>query len=273
MDGKRKNILLITSDQQHWNTLGVFNHEVKTPNLDRLVKSGMVFTRAYCANPTCTPARASIITGKYPSQHGAYSLGTTLPESEHTVGEDFLAAGYRTALIGKAHFQGLLSTEEYPSIESNPKLWDLDFWRNFHGPFYGFEHIEILRNHVDSFLVGQHYALWMEEKGFDWREHFSLPTGNVDRQKHKWTIPEEYHYDAWIAERTCAMLENYHRNNENFFLWSSFPDPHPAYLVPEPWDSMYAPDKITVPAVMEGEHGNNPPHFGMTQEQPRFFFL
>jgi arylsulfatase A-like enzyme len=107
----RTNILLITSDQQHWFTLGILNPEVKTPNLDRMAEQGMLCNRAYCPNPTCTPTRASIITGKYPSQQGAYSLGTKLSESEHVVGEDFQAAGYRTALVGKAHFQPTNTTD------------------------------------------------------------------------------------------------------------------------------------------------------------------
>ena len=116
----RPNILLITSDQQHWNTLGCLNPEIQTPHLDTLAEQGTLFNRAYCPNPTCTPTRASIITGKYPSQHGAWSLGTKLSEDEHTVGEDFTDAGYRTALVGKAHFQPLHGTEEFPSLESYP---------------------------------------------------------------------------------------------------------------------------------------------------------
>lgn len=266
---KKPNILLITSDQQHWNTIGKFNDEIKTPNLDRLVEEGTVFNRAYCPNPTCTPTRASIITGKYPSQHMAYSLGTKLPENEHTVGEDFMENDYRTALIGKAHFQPLASTEEYESLEAYPILQDLDFWKDFDDVFYGFEHVELARNHTKEAHVGQHYALWMEKKGCDnWRDYFVPPTGNMDRdQLHHWPIPEEYHYDTWIAEQTNTMLENYKENNENFFLWASFFDPHPAYLVPEPWDTMYDPDQITVPGMVEGEHKKNPPHFSMTQEE------
>jgi len=264
----RPNFLLITSDQQHWNTLGCLNEEIKTPNLDRLAGEGVLFTRAYCTNPTCTPSRASIITGKYPSQHGAWSLGTKLPESEHTVGEDLSKAGYRTALVGKAHFQPLQGTDEFPSLEAYPILQDLEFWRGFHGPFYGFEHVELARNHTDEPHVGQHYVLWLEEKGCkNWRDYFRPPTGNNDRQKRRWQIPEEYHYDAWIAERTCALLEEYHRKGENFFLWASFFDPHPKYLVPEPWDTMYDPEKLTVPSVVEGEHENNPPHFQLTQQE------
>lgn len=265
----KPNILLITSDQQHWNTLGIFNPEIHTPNLDRLAAQGTVFTRAYCPNPTCTPTRASIITGCYPSQHGAWTLGTKLFEDRHTVGEDFLAAGYRTALIGKAHFQQLQSTPEYPSIESYDKLQDFDYWRQYNDVFYGFEHIELARNHTNEYLVGQHYAIWMEEKGCaNWRDYFMPPLGTMDRKiMHKWPIPEQFHYNAWIAERTQAMLSQYRERDESFFLWASFPDPHPPYLVPEPWDQMYDPDQLTIPVVTPGEHDRNPPHFRMTQEQ------
>jgi arylsulfatase A-like enzyme len=270
--GQRPNILLITSDQQHWNTLGVTNPEIKTPNLDRLAENGTLYARAYTVNPTCTPTRASIITGTYPSQHGAWSLGTKLPESEPTVGDAFQAAGYRTALVGKAHFQQLISTEEYPSLESYPIMQDLDFWRGFHGPFYGFDHVELARNHADEAHVGQHYAIWMEEKGCsNWRDYFRPPTGNAEGQRWTWPIPEEYHYNAWIAERSNALIESYRESDESFFLWASFFDPHPPYLVPEPWDKMYRPDEITVPSGEEGEHALNPPHFQLTQEpEPDF---
>ena len=268
----KTNILLITSDQQHWNTLSCIGSEVKTPNLDRLAARGTLYRRGYCPNPTCTPTRASIITGKYPSQHGAYSLGTKLLESEHTVGEDFMSAGYRTALVGKAHFQPLKSTDEYPSLEAYPKLQDLDFWRSYDEPFYGFEHVELARNHTDEAHVGQHYAIWMEEKGFtNWRDYYRPPTGNNADQKHKWGIPEEHHYGTWIAERSCALLDGYAENDEPFFLWSSFFDPHPKVLAPEPWDTMYDPESLTVPSIVEGEHDNNPPHFQLTQtEKPDF---
>lgn len=272
----RPNILLITSDQQHWNTIGAFNPELHTPNLDRLVKEGTTFTRAYCPNPTCTPTRASIITGTYPSQHGAWTLGTKLLEDRKTIGADFSEAGYKTSLVGKAHFQPLHSTEKYPSLEAYPTLQDLEFWRNFNGPFYGFDHVELARNHTNEAHVGQHYTLWLEEKGCDnWRDYFLAPTGTMDPSiTHTWPIPEEFHYNTWIAERTNALLTQYKEASEPFFLWSSFFDPHPDYLVPEPWDRMYDPDKLTIPGVSPGEHDQNPPHFGQTQqENPDFSHL
>lgn len=264
----KPNILLITSDQQHWNTLGCINPEVQTPNLDKLVSQGTLFTRAYTPNPTCTPTRSCLITGKYPSQHGAYSLGTKLPESEVTIGDYLHEAGYETALVGKAHFQPLRATHEFSTLESYPLMQDLDYWAKFEEPFYGFRHVELARNHADEQHVGQHYALWMEEKGLhNWRDYFRPPTGNNTSQQHKWLIPEAYHYNTWIAERTNALLDTYQDRKKPFFLWASFFDPHPPYLVPEPYDTMYDPASLSIPQIVEGEHATNPPHFAMTQEQ------
>lgn len=281
-----RNILFITSDQQHWQTLGLNNPEVCTPNLDRLAGRGVYFDRAYTVNPTCTPTRCSWLTGLYPSQHGAYSLGTKLLETVPTVNDEFHRHNFRTALVGKAHFQPLVSTPEYPSVEAYPVLHDLDFWRTWRGPFYGFDQAELARNHTDEAHAGQHYALWMESKGCkDWRKYFvpTVPSQRVpedtlaDSPRRRppvgtpWNIPEELHYNAWIAERTNAMLAGFKRDASNFFMWASFFDPHPPYMVPEPYASMYDPAQVTVPEMVPGELDDKPPHFAMTQqEQPDF---
>ncbi len=269
-NAQKHNVLLITSDQQHYMTLGINNPDIKTPNLDRLAKMGTVFDRAYTVNPTCTPSRASIITGKYPSQHGAWALGTKLMENQHCVGEDFQQAGYRTALVGKAHFQPLKSTSKFTSLESYPVLQDLNFWRTFHGPFYGFEHIEICRNHTDEAHVGQHYAIWMQEQGLkNWTDHFRKPTGKNNKPQYgAWSIHEKYHYNCWITERINSLLENYSDKDENFFLWASYFDPHPSYLVPEPWASMYDPAKMKLPQANEAEFHNMPKQYRLTQLSP-----
>jgi arylsulfatase A-like enzyme len=265
----KPNILLITSDQQHWSTLGAFNNEISTPNLDRLVKEGTTFKRAYCPNPTCTPTRNSIISGLYPSQHGAWALGTKMFESVPTIGDHFIEHGYRTALIGKAHFQPLASTVEYPSLESRPLIYDSEYWRDFDEKFYGFEHVELTRNHTNRPNVGMHYMNWLEDNGCtNWRDYFKAPVGTMSEDdEFNWTIPEKYHYNRWIAERTKQMLNNYKENDESFFLWASFFDPHPPYLVPEPWDTMYDPNKVTLPKLVSGEHDKNPPYFKKTQEE------
>lgn len=263
-----QNILLITSDQQHWNTLGCDFPEVSTPNLDRLAEQGTLFRRAYCPNPTCTPTRASLLTGQWPSQHGAYSLGTKLFEDRPTINDVLHEHGYRTGLVGKAHFQPLESTDEYPSLESYPTLQDLDFWREYDGPFYGFDDIDLARNHTDEAHVGQHYAIWLEERGVnDWRRYFRKPTGTSDEQIHRWNIPEDLHYNAWIADRVDSRLTEYTETGEPFFLWASFFDPHPSYLVPEPWDTMYDPAGITVPGAVENVGPEDSPFLRIARER------
>jgi arylsulfatase A-like enzyme len=243
---KRPNILLITSDQQHWDTLGATNPRIQTPALDRLCAEGTRFERAYCNNPVCTPSRATIITGMYPAWHGAWTIGVKLAEDVPTVGDVFQRHGYATALIGKAHFQPLASTPDQASLECQPVLRDLEFWRGFHGPWYGFERVEVARNHADEALVGQHYAIWMEEQGLlHWRDYFQpwpAPDQTEYRRQgrqHHWDLPPQFHYTTWTAERTIANIEQSVASNKPFFTWASFHDPHPPYLVPEPWASMY----------------------------------
>jgi arylsulfatase A-like enzyme len=278
MTTKQPNILLITSDQQHWTTLGAINPRIATPALDRLCAEGSRFTRAYCPNPVCSPTRASIITGLYPSVHGCWTIGVKLPEDVPTVGGALSSAGYHTALVGKAHFQPTASQPGSESLESFPTLRDLDFWRDFHGPWYGFDHIEITRNHADEAVVGAHYAIWMEEHGLaNWRDYFRLYPASAEenrrqpRRRHRWDLPEEYHYTRWTAERTIAQIDECAATGTPFFCWASFHDPHPPYLVSEPWASMYDPAAMEPGTLTPGEHDNNPPPFGLTQEaQPDF---
>lgn len=273
----RPNILLITTDQQHYATLGVTNPRLQTPALDRLAREGARFARAYCPNPTCSPTRASLLTGMYPSAHGCWSIGVKLPEDVPTVGDLFQAHGYASILIGKAHFQPLASQPGSESIERQPLFKDLDFWRNFHGPWYGFDHVETARMHGNESHVGQHYAIWMEEKGLtNWQDYFVQWPHQPDdkyagpyyeRDSLTWDLPEEFHHTHWVGERSIAQMQRCVEQAQPFFLWASFFDPHPPYVVPEPWASMYDPAQMEVPTYTEGEFDGMPPHFAKTREE------
>lgn len=250
------NILLITSDQQHWFTFGRDNPRIHTPNLDRLANEGTQFDRAYCPNPVCSPSRSSIITGQYPSSHGCWTIGVKLAEDVPTVGDSLQAVGYATSLIGKAHFQPTASLPDQTSLETPARIRDLDFWRDFGGPWYGFQHIELGRMHGDEYLVGQHYALWLEEKGFaNWADSFMAMPGDAPRPVRRggWELPAEYHYTTWTAERTIAAIERDVAAGNPFFTWASFHDPHPPYVVPEPWASMYDPADMEPGTLLPGE--------------------
>jgi len=268
----RPNILLITTDQQHWNTLGAVNPKISTPNLDRLCREGTRFSRAYCASPVCSPSRATMITGQYPAWHGCWTIGVKLAEDVPTIGESLSAAGYDTTLIGKAHFQPLASDPEggQISLEAQPTLRDLDFWRGFHGPWYGFDHVEVARNHGDESHVGQHYAIWLEEKGLlNWRDFFVRwpPEPDAPERLRHWDLPRQLHYTTWTAERSIAAIEKSANAKRPFFLWASFHDPHPPYLAPASWDSMYNPAEMEPGTLTPGELSLMPPHFAKTQEE------
>ncbi len=279
----RPNILLITTDQQHYSTLGTINDRIHTPNLDRLCAAGTRFDRAYCPNPVCTPSRASIITGMMPSHHGAWTIGVRLDPETPTVGGLLSQAGYATSLIGKAHFEPLGGPV---SLEKQPELRDIAFWRGFTGPYYGFDHVELVRCHTDESHVGQHYAAWLEDQGLsDWRDYFQPLPNHVSskaprlsdagpgftRADRAWALPEDLHYTRWITDRSLAAIDRAGAEGKPFFLWTSFPDPHPPCTVPEPWASMYDPADMQPGTLAPGEHDLNPPHFGMTQtENPDF---
>jgi len=67
----RANIVIILSDDQGWTDYGFMRHEhIKTPHLDKLAQRGVLFERGYVASPLCRPSLASIITGRYPYDHG-----------------------------------------------------------------------------------------------------------------------------------------------------------------------------------------------------------
>ena len=113
----KPNIVFILTDNQSPWTLGCYgNSEIRTPHIDRLATEGIRFTNAFCANPVCSPNRATLLTGLMPSQHGVHSwLGTEDPDAQMgpdaycTIGEfttlpQILAnAGYACGMSGKWH--------------------------------------------------------------------------------------------------------------------------------------------------------------------------
>jgi len=110
----RPNILWFFTDQQTWDALGCARRrEVFTPNMDRLARRGVRFETHYCAAPVCGPARAALVTGRWPHQNGVRFNGETPSESTPTIGEVFRDAGYETYWSGKWHLpQSYVKTEE-----------------------------------------------------------------------------------------------------------------------------------------------------------------
>jgi arylsulfatase A-like enzyme len=100
----RPNVVLIIADDLAWDDTGAYgNQKVGTPNIDRLAREGMKFTRAFVTISSCSPSRASLITGRYPHNTDAEQLHWPLPAEQVTFVEKLKAAGYWTAASGKWH--------------------------------------------------------------------------------------------------------------------------------------------------------------------------
>ena len=82
----RPNILFFFSDQQRWDTVGCYGQELDiTPNLDRMAAEGVRFENAFTCQPVCGPARATLQTGKYPTEVGCFRNAIKLPLDEKTI--------------------------------------------------------------------------------------------------------------------------------------------------------------------------------------------
>lgn len=103
---QRPNIVFIFSDQQHWRACGFQDEFFDTPHLDYIAKNGIVFDRAFCTTPQCSPSRSSVMTGLYPSATGVMgNIGAAggNPLTQRTIGAMLQAGGYRTGYFGKWH--------------------------------------------------------------------------------------------------------------------------------------------------------------------------
>ncbi len=115
---KRPNILFITTDQQFADALSctMGRDYIQTPNIDSLAAGGMLFKKAYCANPLCVPNRTSIFSGRYPHEHGKQINSTKAIDAKEfpNIGMVLRESGYVTGYFGKWHLP-------YPFKKTTPE--------------------------------------------------------------------------------------------------------------------------------------------------------
>lgn len=136
------NIAIFIMDDVGQSDLGTYGHSVvKTPNIDRLAREGMRFDNAFLTTSSCSSSRASILTGLYPHNTGAATLGSPVPASVDSLPQQLKRAGYYTASVGKwhlgepfkSHFDRVVEMRD----ESGAIDWQSEFQRRPHNqPFF-----------------------------------------------------------------------------------------------------------------------------------------
>lgn len=238
-----RRILFITTDQQRYDTLGVNGGILsRTPVLDALAREGIRYERCQPTSVVCMPSRASMLTGQYPSMHGAWMNGVPLAVNAPSVVENLHDAGYATALIGKAHFEpfmdpfgrfaeNALASLGVPTIEQ-------EWFDGRRGVHRGFDHLELATHGVIGHL---HYAKWIREHHPAAVNYFypvlddefnvnAAGGGDTGAPQLKYNdVKRDWYHTDWVAQRTIEWLDR-QSTEQDWFCWMSFPDPH------HPWD-------------------------------------
>jgi len=261
----RPNILLIMADAIRRDALGCYgNPLVSTPNLDRLAREGVRFDYCCVTSPFCSPARASVLSGRWPHAHGLWDNGVRWPRETTTLATVLDQLGYRTGIVGKGHLDVHYNV---PSSPDHVFGWDdprrAEAMTGEH--YYGFR--EQWRTCAHSKPAG-HYGAWLYQEHpeavrlLDREAALDTPVGEC------WVsaLPAELHSSTYVGDRCVEFLRRYDRRRYTpgqapFFLFASFPDPHGPYCPPRPYAEMYDPADVPPPLRRRGETADKPPHF------------
>jgi choline-sulfatase len=216
---KRPNILMLMSDQHRGDCFGADgNPAISTPNLDRLAAEGARFRCAYSSTPSCTPARAALLTGQSPWHHGMLGYGRVAERYPVEKPRVLREAGYHTAGIGKMHW--------------HPQ-------RNLHG-FHSVQLDESGRAQDPGFVSD--YRQWFAQEAPD-LDPDATGIGWNDYRAKPYVLPERLHPTTWTADRAVDFLHDY-AQPEPFFLKVSFARPHSPYDPPQRFMDQYANESL-----------------------------
>ena len=247
---QKPNILLILTDQQRLSTLSCYGQtSCITPNLDSLAERSTVFRNAYTVSPLCSPARASIITGLYPHQHGITAnvgnVGCSLPQivdSPLLLPRKLQSAGYTCGYTGKWHLCPSTDRLYYTSQERClPK--DVGFvGQGFPG-------------HGNGGHSYQEYKDYLADNGFTPHDTIEDLLEEIKRLKVTWTglhgtlrePDEEATMPFFLANHTISLIDRFagDEQSEPFFIWHNFWGPHEPYYAPASYLELY--DDVTIP--------------------------
>lgn len=233
------NILLILTDQHRLSAVGAYGPTpCRTPNIDRLAAEGVRFENVYTACPVCTPARASIMTGEAPHNHGlrenTEDLGcpiNQLPDHPQLLSRRLGQAGYRCGYVGKwhlgSHDRHRLDAPIQPSLPRDVGFEGDNFPGHGDG---GWDYPEFHQYLRDRGLRCQ-YDEWPEAPA-PFRE---------SRAFHRMKTPVEATVPYYLTENTIDLVDRFtdEKPDEPFFLWHNYWGPHEPYCPTAEYLDMY----------------------------------
>ena len=220
---KKPNILLLVTDQQRGDCLGVDGHPVlQTPYLDQIASRGIRFRRGYSACPVCVAARRTLMTGQKASSHGVF-MNHHLPLSGPTLPGELAKAGYQTHLVGKLHLSPPRKLYGFCSSD----------WADSPRPHPVFDDYE-------RFLIQS--GLNQPRSGL---AHGTSQNGYTARPFH---LEERFHFTNWCADRAINFLER-RDPTVPFFLKVSFHQPHQPLTPPAVYFNRYMQMNLPKPVV------------------------
>jgi len=257
----RPNILLITTDQQRFDTIGACGSKhARTPNLDRLTDSSVLFDRAYVQNTVCIPSRACIQTGRYTHQHGVRYMESMidstpgLPAWETTFMEHLQGAGYQTGATGKIHMMPERGFDYQEIVGGKGARWTQSSGQEI-GPA----------------PLGKQYAAWLEARHPGGYELIYEQRRQPEYQQSKNSIvnclPLEEYVETYILEKSIEFIQQ--QRSQPFFLWCGFCGPHGPHDPPASHAGLYPFDEIPLPDTWEIDLSDRPPHLrGQSPRKP-----
>lgn len=239
------NVLLIVTDQERYDVTAPSGLPVETPAIDRLANEGMHFERANTPISICSSARASLLTGLYPHNHGMLNnchepnaILEDLPPEIPTFSGLLADNGYDVSYVGKWH----VGRNQRPEV-------------------FGFDHYQGGDSEeLDDTFDDYQYSLGVDPDNIELQE--TVYAGDDDESTlmaATTPIPVEATLSRYYADLTIDRLRGVATGDRPFFHRLDFPGPHFPYVVPEPYAGRYDPAAID-PWLSYAETFDGKPH-------------
>jgi arylsulfatase A-like enzyme len=267
------NIVFIITDQHKAAVLGCYGHKVaKTPHIDALAATGVVFDRMYCPSPLCAPSRAALVTGMNPARNGATnhvmlppeeklddsiqnyvghgcsgSYRTGYKEGIVTWGEFFKNHGFSTAAIGKMHVHGEIQKGVNPNYPEGNLMGfdesDMRFYTHFPGGHY-------LDYKNDPDYYNRYREIGPYERAAKERKDYNTYLGTTLVES------EEDLFDFIVARKSLDYMERCVAREDNFVLHIGLEKPHAPWTTTRRFYDLYNVNDVELPANWRDWHDN-----------------